>query len=159
MSRARAAVDVVTRGAVVAVLAVGGAGLGLVGAFLSGTVVHPAGVPLPVGVLTSVVALPVVCAAAGRATGSWAAASAPYLSWLAVAFVLSTSRREGDLVVTGETLGLVFLLVGAVAGAVGVVVGGPSARRRRTLPGPDAEHATTAADDAAAASPDLDARR
>lgn len=46
------------------------------------------------------------------------------LVWLVVAFTLGTKRSEGDLIVPGTTVGLVFLLAGAVASAVsyGLVV-------------------------------------
>lgn len=40
------------------------------------------------------------------------------LVWLVVAFTLGSKRTEGDLVVPGSTVGLVFLLLGAVGGAV-----------------------------------------
>lgn len=42
----------------------------------------------------------------------------PGLLWLAVAFTLGSKRAEGDLIVPGSTVGLVFLLLGAVASAV-----------------------------------------
>ena len=41
------------------------------------------------------------------------------LLWLTVAFTLGSRRAEGDLVVPGTPAGLVFLLLGAVGGAVG----------------------------------------
>ena len=42
----------------------------------------------------------------------------PGLLWLGTALTLGTKRGEGDLVVPGTVVGLVFLLVGAVASAV-----------------------------------------
>lgn len=41
----------------------------------------------------------------------------PALVWLAIAFTLGSRRTEGDLVVTGNTVGLGFLLAGAIGGA------------------------------------------
>jgi peptidoglycan/LPS O-acetylase OafA/YrhL len=40
------------------------------------------------------------------------------LLWFALAFTLGSTRDEGDLVVTGDLPGLVFLLAGGVASAV-----------------------------------------
>ena len=42
----------------------------------------------------------------------------PGVVWLVVALTLGSKRSEGDLIVPGTTPGLVYLLVGAVAGAV-----------------------------------------
>lgn len=53
----------------------------------------------------------------GRLLGK-AGAVVPVLLWLAVAVTLGTKRSEGDLVVPGSTAGLVFLLAGALGGAV-----------------------------------------
>lgn len=53
----------------------------------------------------------------GRLLGK-AGAVAPALLWLAVAFTLGSKRAEGDLVVPGSTGGIVFLLAGAVGGAI-----------------------------------------
>jgi hypothetical protein len=55
--------------------------------------------------------------AAGRLAGR-TGALVPALVWLAVAFTFGSKRAEGDLVVPGSTVGLVFLLVGALASAV-----------------------------------------
>ena len=55
--------------------------------------------------------------AGGRLYGK-AGVVGPVLLWLVVAFTLGSRRAEGDLVVPGSTTGLVFLLAGAVGGAV-----------------------------------------
>lgn len=55
--------------------------------------------------------------AGGRLAGS-AGAAVPGAVWLVVVVPLSSQRSEGDLVVPGTTVGLVFLLVGALASAV-----------------------------------------
>ena len=98
--------------------------LALWGAFL---------VPLKVG--TVPVPLSVVVALVGNgALGWWGGrllgrlgAAGPGLVWLAVALALGTQRREGDLVVPGSVMGLLFLLVGAVTSAVAF----GAVRRRR----------------------------
>lgn len=55
--------------------------------------------------------------AAGRLGGKAAIVLAAGL-WLAVAFSLGGRRPEGDLIVTGDTVGLGFLLLGAVGSSV-----------------------------------------
>jgi len=55
--------------------------------------------------------------AGGRLYGK-AGVVGPVLLWLVVAFTFGSRRAEGDLVVPGSTTGLVFLLAGAVGGAV-----------------------------------------
>ena len=49
------------------------------------------------------------------------------LLWLAIAFTLGSTRREGDLIVPGTTVGLGFLLLGAVGSAVAYAVAGKRA--------------------------------
>ena len=89
--------------------------LALWGAFLvpfrvSGTLV-------PVSWLLAVAGNVVLGTAGGRLYGR-AGAVVPMLLWLVVALTLGSRRAEGDLVVPGSTTGLVFLLVGAVGGAM-----------------------------------------
>jgi len=55
--------------------------------------------------------------AGGRLVGRTGAVL-PALLWLLIAFMFGSRRAEGDLVVTGSVTGLVFLLAGAVGGAV-----------------------------------------
>jgi hypothetical protein len=83
-------------------------------------------VPVPVSVLLALVGNAALGWEGGRLYGRLGAAG-PGLVWLAVALSLSTQRREGDLVVPGSVMGLLFLLVGAVASAVAL----GAARRRR----------------------------
>jgi hypothetical protein len=77
------------------------------------------GIPLPVGVLIALTNAP-LCRVGGDLLGRREGAAGPLLLWAAVAFVLSTQRREGDLIVTGGLRGLAFLLVGLLAAAVAV---------------------------------------
>ena len=89
--------------------------LALWGAFLvpfrvSGTLV-------PVSWLLALAGNVVLGTAGGRLYGR-AGAVVPMLLWLVVALTLGSRRAEGDLVVPGSTTGLVFLLVGAVGGAM-----------------------------------------
>lgn len=74
-------------------------------------------VPLPVAVLVALVGNAALGWWGGRLLGRPGAAG-PGLVWLAVALSLGSQRREGDLVVPGSAMGLVFLLVGAVTSAV-----------------------------------------
>ena len=55
---------------------------------------------------------------AGSRLAGTTGALLPGLLWLLVAFTLSARRDEGDVVIPGTTVGLVFLLAGAVASAV-----------------------------------------
>lgn len=54
----------------------------------------------------------------GAGIGGRTGAAVPGLLWLGVVLVLSTKRSEGDLVVTGGLVGLVFLCAGALASVV-----------------------------------------
>ena len=90
--------------------------LALWGAFLvpfrvSGTLV-------PVSWLLALAGNAVLGTVGGRLHGR-AGAVGPVLLWLVVALTLGSRRAEGDLVVPGSTTGLVFLLAGAVGGAMG----------------------------------------
>lgn len=113
-----------SRWATYAVLVAIGVELGLIGAFLSLQVWHLQGVAVPAG--------PVVAALANLLTGLWAvritgnrsAGIAPALGWLGTVMLLSTSRSEGDLVVTNSGKGVAFLLVGALAWALAAVAAG-----------------------------------
>jgi hypothetical protein len=73
--------------------------------------------PLPVSWVVAIVGNGALGWAGGRLLGR-AGALVPGLLWLAIALTLGTKRGEGDLVVPGSAVGLVFLLVGAVASAV-----------------------------------------
>jgi Family of unknown function (DUF6113) len=107
-----------SRRATYAVLVAIGVELGLIGAFLSLQVLHVLGVAVPVG--------PVVGVGANLGTGLWAvrltgnrtAVVAPAVGWLAVVLLLSSSRSEGDLVITNSGRGVAFLLLGVLAWAV-----------------------------------------
>ena len=56
----------------------------------------------------------------GRALRSTGAAALPCVAWLITTMLLASTRAEGDLVVTGSTEGLAFLLLGTVSGTVGI---------------------------------------
>jgi hypothetical protein len=56
----------------------------------------------------------------GRALRSSGAAALPCVAWLIATMLLASTRTEGDLVVTGSTEGIAFLLLGTVSGAVGI---------------------------------------
>ncbi|MCW2615576.1 MAG: hypothetical protein JWN08_2570 [Frankiales bacterium] len=75
------------------------------------------GAIVPVSWVIAVVGNVVLGVQGGRLLGK-AGAVAPALLWLGVAFTLGSKRAEGDLVVPGSTSGIVFLLAGAVGGAI-----------------------------------------
>lgn len=103
--------------------------LALWGAFL--VPLRVGGTLVPVSWVVALVGNVVLGSIGGRLLGKLGAV-VPVLLWLAVAFTLGSRRAEGDLVVPGSTPGLVFLLAGAVGGAVayGVQVTRVSAPRR-----------------------------
>jgi hypothetical protein len=121
----------VAAGVLVAAVAVG---LALVEAFL--VPLRVGTVPLPICVPLAMAGNVVLAKLAARQTGSAAWAVMPPVLWLLVIVVLSLPRPEGDLIVPGTLIGLVFLFAGAVSGAYGVASeitrrAGAAARTRR----------------------------
>ena len=117
--------------------------LALWGAFLVPLRIGSA--PIPVGVLITLTNVP-LCRVGGDLLGRRAGAAGPLVLWAAVAFALSTQRREGDLVITGGARGLAFLLVGLLAASVAVGAWRPAGptdlpRERRDTPGGPAQQA------------------
>jgi len=97
-----------------AVAALGGLAVGLIGSFAHASTAYG----VPVGLLASLVLTLAVCATAGLATRSRGPAACAALGWVAIVFLLSTRRPEGDLVVPGTVLGYAWLVGGTlVAGA------------------------------------------
>jgi hypothetical protein len=76
--------------------------------------------PVPVGVVATVLLIGPYAHVLGRALRSSVAATLPAVAWLVTTMVLASSRPEGDLVVTGSTEGVAFLLLGTVSSAVGI---------------------------------------
>ena len=74
-------------------------------------------VPLPVSWLIAAVGNVALGWWGGRLLGRVGAVG-PGVVWLVIALTLGTKRAEGDLIVPGTIIGLVFLLVGAIASAV-----------------------------------------
>ena len=90
--------------------------------------------PLRIGGFAVPVSIPVAVAVnlllvtwTHRLTGSRLAAVLPAVVWLVVVLPASQRRPEGDLLILGNTRGLVFLLCGVLAAAValGRVLGTP----------------------------------
>ena len=75
------------------------------------------GVPVPVGLLLALAPVPLGLAG-GRALDSRLGVVVPGALWLLVGVTLGTRRSEGDLVVTGGPLGLLFLLLGTLGAAM-----------------------------------------
>ena len=89
--------------------------LALWGAFL--VPFRVGGTLVPVSLVIALVGNAVVGRAAARLAGSQGALATGVL-WLGVAFVLSSRRAEGDVVVPGSAVGTGFLLAGALGSAV-----------------------------------------
>ena len=104
-----------SRRATYAVLTGIGIELGLIGAFLSFQVLHLNGVPVPIGPVVAVVANLAAGLFAIRITRNRTAVMAPALGWLGIVLLLSSSRAEGDLVITNTGRGVAFLFLGALA--------------------------------------------
>jgi hypothetical protein len=75
------------------------------------------GTLVPVSLVIAVVGNVVVGRAGARIAGS-SGAVVPGLLWVGLALLLSSRRAEGDVVVPGSTVGLAFLLAGALASAL-----------------------------------------
>lgn len=97
-----------------AVAVLGGVAVGLIGSFAHAITAYG----VPVGLLAGLLLTVAVCASAGLATGSRGPAACAALGWVAVVFLLSARRPEGDLVVPGSSLGYVWLLGGTLAAGV-----------------------------------------
>ena len=75
------------------------------------------GVPVPVGLLLALATVPLGLAG-GRVLDSRLGVAVPGALWLLVGVTLGSRRSEGDLVVTGGTLGVLFLLLGTLGAAM-----------------------------------------
>ena len=104
--------------------------LALWGAFL--VPFRVGGTLVPVSVVIAVVGNVLVGRAAARLAGSTGALLTGVL-WTGVALVLASRRAEGDVVVPGSAVGMVFLLAGVLASAVayGAAVLRPAPDRAR----------------------------
>jgi hypothetical protein len=118
---------------VAAVTAVGllSAVLAVIGAYLSPSVPHVLGVPVPVGVLIAIAGNLAVGVFGARGTGSRWAPVVSAVVWVLLALFLGSVRPEGDLVVTGSWQGVAFLLLGTAAAAA--AIGIPTLRRSRPV--------------------------
>ena len=93
------------------------------GAFL--VPLHIGTVAVPIGLLLALAVIPLGLAG-GRLVNQRRGVAGPVLVWLATAALLSSQRREGDLVITNSALGVGFLLLGSLAAAFTVGVWRPS---------------------------------
>ncbi|HVF06212.1 MAG TPA: DUF6113 family protein [Frankiaceae bacterium] len=76
--------------------------------------------PVPVGVLATVLVIGPYAHLLGRVLRSSAAAALPCITWLVATMILASTRAEGDLIITGSTSGVAFLLLGTLSCAVGI---------------------------------------
>ena len=85
------------------------------------------GVPVPASLVVACAANLVLGTAGARLYGRIGAAL-PGVLWFAVVTTLQSRRVEGDLVITGSIVGLLFLLLGSICAAVPVGLARPVAR-------------------------------
>ncbi len=105
--------------------------LGVVGSFLNEAVPRVLGVGVPVGIVLAVLGNITAGLLGTRGLGNRLGGAIPAAAWFVVVILLGTSRREGDLVVTGDAHGLAFILLGALAAFLGLLPG-PGAGIRRS---------------------------
>ena len=86
------------------------------------------GVPVPLSLVVACAANLALGTAGARLYGRLGAAL-PGLVWFVVVTTLQSRRSEGDLVVTGSLVGLLFLLLGSICAAVPVGLARPVPRR------------------------------
>jgi len=95
-------------------------------------------VAVPLGLLLALAVVPLGLAG-GRLLGHRLGVAGPVVVWLMVAALLSSQRREGDLVITNSALGVGFLLLGLLGAAFTVGIwrppASPAAGNRRETPG------------------------
>ncbi|MCD0447945.1 DUF6113 family protein [Actinocorallia sp. API 0066] len=102
------------KGALYGLLAVGGALVGLIGAFQYNRSIL---------VCLLVVAFTFLAVrGAGWASGARTGALVPAVAWVVTTGALSVSRPEGDVIVTNSTGGLLFLFGGVVAALAAVLL-------------------------------------
>ena len=110
-----------------------GAMLGLFEAFLT-PLRLPHSTYLPVALVLALIGNPVLSWFAGEVTGRRFAAILPAAAWCVVWVVAATKTSEGDLIITGNNwVGLVTLLAGPIAFALGIFIP-VFLEQRRTLP-------------------------
>jgi hypothetical protein len=132
--------DRILLGATIAVLAVIAVFLGVIGAFYSPYDVHVVGIPLPLGVMIAVVGNLALGFGGTWATGTRVTPGVTALAWFVVAFLLGTTRPEGDLVVPGSGWhGIAFLFLGVGAAAVAIGLGPKGGRAPKLWPSLRAE--------------------
>jgi hypothetical protein len=96
-------------------------------------------VPVPLAAAAAVAGNILLARLIVAATGRRATALLPPVLWLVVVLIFAAPRAEGDLIVPGTWPGLVFLFLGAIAGAFGAAASisprtGPTPRVSSSLP-------------------------
>ncbi|MGH3391514.1 MAG: DUF6113 family protein [Actinomadura sp.] len=105
-------------GAAYGALAAFGIALGVLGSFLFPAMLGP----IPIAALAFVAVNLVAMRLAGWGMGAKLGAVIPTVAWLIVVFSLSTTRAEGDLVITGTLPGYLFIVGGSIAAMIAVAL-------------------------------------
>lgn len=101
--------------------------LGLLGSFL--VPLRAGQTRVPVSVAIAAVGNATAVLLGDRATGSWRGAAVPALAWLVVVVLLGSARPEGDIIVTGDAVGLAYVFTGMLSSALAIGLA-PSLRSR-----------------------------
>jgi len=104
--------------------------LGLVGALTIPVGPQLGSVLLSVGVVIAGVGNIVAARLAYAMTGSRIVAAAPFLGWLTVVLPFGSTRSTGSVIITGDTKGFAFLLVGMLSAAITLALTGLPRWRR-----------------------------
>jgi uncharacterized membrane protein len=100
-----------------AVLVFLGVVLALLGVFLlfAGPRTGGGSLIVPIGLVIAVVGHPAAALLGFRMTGTRAGTMAPLLGWVAVVLPLASGTAEGDVVLPGTSLSVIYLMVGVLA--------------------------------------------
>jgi hypothetical protein len=105
----------------IAGLAVAGLAVGTAATFVHPTVGRVSGVPAPYGVVLGLLSLVALLVLAHVVVTTRLGMGIVAASWLAPLFVLSQERDAGDVVISNDALGWVFVLGSVIVAVVGVV--------------------------------------
>lgn len=112
------AANTVVSGVAYGLLQVAGLLAGVLGSFSYSWMLGP----VPAAAIGLIAANFAGCWAAGRGMGGKAGAGVLWAGWCVAVIVLSTPRSAGDVIITGDGIGYLFLLGGMASGGLAVAV-------------------------------------